>query len=437
MSTFRSFLASIFGRRAPALAIAPAPRVTSVPQEAVNDAQAYGVAVVPATVTPGAWYWQAVRVHHLTPAENGGNHHLYLDILDPALAQEANLQGQRTFGARAKITWDGGEQLVTVDKPLNEPGANFPMWKWQICAAAALGLPGQELPSDRVTGLQTGHPDEAPGNTLFHHSFNVTFVKAQAAVVVYRDSVVYGVVRGAAGRTVTLLRGSEAVAQQPLAADGTFRFADLAAGDYAVAVEGTPLRSAPTTMDGQSQARLDLELILTESVITGRVRNGADRTVQLTRDAAEVATATVASDESYRFGGLAAGVYRVALVGTQAVSDAMTLDGANTATADLVVPGPGKPLAHYVLFGPADHPKTKANLLLAQDYLLAFTPTFGFSATEAAGAGLVTIIGGTDAVSAETEAGLAAGAATVQRIAGSPTEVAAALAQRIAAGRPF
>ncbi|MCX7145965.1 MAG: hypothetical protein NT042_07125, partial [Sulfuritalea sp.] len=180
-------------------------------------------------------------------------------------------------------------------------------------------------------------------NTLFHHSFNVTFVKAQAAVVVYRDSVVYGVVRGAAGRTVTLLRGSEAVAQQPLAADGTFRFADLAAGDYAVAVEGTPLRSAPTTMDGQRQARPDLELILTESVITGRVRNGADRTVQLTRDAAEVATATVASDESYRFGGLAAGVYRVALVGTQAVSDAMTLDGANTATADLVVPGHGAP----------------------------------------------------------------------------------------------
>ncbi len=358
MSPFRSFLASIFGRRAPALATAPAPGLAPGPQGAVNDAQAYGVAIVPATVTPGEWYWQVVRVHHLTPAENGGNHHVYLDILDPALAQEANLQGARAFGACARVTWDGGEQLVTVDKPLDEPGANFPMWKWQICAVEALGLPGQELPSDRVTGLQTGHPDEAPGNTLFHHSFNVTFVKAQAAA------------------------------------------------------------------------------ILAESVISGRVRHGAGRKLRLMRDNAEVATTVVATDETYRFTELGMGTHQVYLNGSRVISEPIALDGANAATADLVVPAESKLLAHYVLFGPADHPKTKANLLLALDYLLVLAPTFGFSATEAAGASLVTIIGGTDAVSAEVEAGLTAGGATVERIAGAPAEVAAALAQRIAAGQP-
>jgi hypothetical protein len=359
MSQLRSFIASIFGRRPPTLAVAPARRSVSRPQETVNDAQAYGVAIVPATVTPGGWYWQAVRVHHLTPEENGGNHHVYLDILDPTLAAEANLQGQRAFGARAKISWDGGEQLVTVDKPLNEPGANFPMWKWQTCTVEALGLPGQELPSERVTGLQTGHPDEASGNTLFHHSFSITFVKVQADAVIYRDSAVHGAVRGAAGGAVALLLGSATVARQSLAADGTYRFTDLTAGEYVVAVEGTSHRSAPATVDGRSQARLDL-----------------------------------------------------------------------------VVPAEGKPLAHYVLFGPAGHPKTKAALLLAQDYLLAFGPAFGFSPAEAAGAGMATIIGGTDAVSAEVEAGLTAGGAVVQRIAGPPVEVAAALAQRIAAGQP-
>ncbi len=93
-------------------------REVHVPAEPINDATAYGVAVVPADVPPGATYWQAVRVHHLTPTENHGNHHIFLDALDEG--------GNRINGARARITWPGGEQTITVDKPLNEPGANFP-----------------------------------------------------------------------------------------------------------------------------------------------------------------------------------------------------------------------------------------------------------------------------------------------------------------------
>jgi hypothetical protein len=155
----------------------------------------------------------------------------------------------------------------------------------------------------------------------------------------------------------------------------------------------------------------------------------------LIRNNAEVATTVVATDETFRFAELGVGTHQIHLNGTRVISEPIALDGANAATADLVAPAEDKLLAHYVLFGPAGHPKTKANLLLALDYLLVLAPTFGFSATEAASAGLVTIIGGTDAVSAETEAGLAAGGATVQRIAGTPAEVAAALAQRIAAGQ--
>ena len=254
----------------------PAPQADRDPGKPQNDAEAYGVRVEPVKVEPGQWYWRAVKVHHLSPEENHGNHHIYLDVLDPALPDAANALGGRVFGARLKVTWDGGESIVKVDKPLNEPGANYPMWKSQDRAVGALGLEGHELPSDRVTGLQTRHPDEASGNTWGHHSFSVIFVRTQAA------------------------------------------------------------------------------------------SSG------------------------------------------------------------------GKPIAHYVLFGAAEQPATAVNLLLAQEYLLAFRPAFGFNPTEAAGASRVTIIADEKAVSAQIAADLTAAGATVERISGTAAEVAAILADRVA-----
>ncbi len=416
----------------------PSAPIATGPHEAVNDATAYGVAIQPVTVAPGAWYWQVVRVHHLTPDENGGKHHVYLDILDPTqVPGPHDPLGQRVFGAWTRITWDGGEQIVTVDKPINEPGANFPMWKWQVCSAVALGLPGEELPADSVTGMHTGHPDEAPGNTLFHHSFALTFVKTQAPAVVYKDSVIYGVIHKAARRNALLLRGDESVATTVVGTDETFRFADLEAGDYVVALAGTALRSAVTPVNGQNQVRLELTLVLAESAIAGRVRNGAGRTVVLTRDGTEVARQAVAADEAYRFTGLTAGVYQVALAGTQVVSGNLTVDGASAEAADLVAPAEGKPVEHYVLFGPAEQPATEASLLLARPYLLAFGPTFGFNPAEASQAGMVTIVADAAAVSAEAEAQLRVGGALVQRISGNAQAVAAALGERVARGQPF
>jgi hypothetical protein len=417
-------------------ALSPAVAVTA-PREVINDAQAYGVTIVPATVALGAWYWQAVRVHHLTPAENGGNHHLYLDILDPATAPDPGSLGGRVYGARARITWEGGEQIVTIDKPLNEPGTNLPLWKGQVCDVIALGLPGVELPSDRVTGMHTGHPDEGTGNTLFHHSFSVTYLKVLNPDVVYTDSVVYGVIHHAAGRTAQLMRSDTVVATQVVAADETFRFASLGAGEYVVAVADTQLRSTPVRVNGQDQAQLDLTLVLAESVISGRIRNGAGRTLSLMRDGAQIATLPVAADETYRFAGLPAGTYRVAVAGTQIISAPITLTGIDAATVDLIAPIVGQALAHYVLFGPADQPATRAYLLLAQEYLLAFAPSFGFQVEEAAGAYMVTILAGLDAVDTAAEGRMTAAGITVQRIAGSVADVAAALAARIAVGKPF
>jgi hypothetical protein len=116
--------------------------------------------------------------------------------------------------------------------------------------------------------------------------------------------------------------------------------------------------------------------------------------------------------------------------------------GAEAAVPDVgkagdTAPASQKPLGHYVLFGPPDEPGTFANLLLAQDYLLAFDACFGFTAREAAHAKMVTILGDASAVSPQVEDGLRQGGAAVQRISGAPGEVAAALASRVATGRPL
>ena len=431
------FITNLRGQEEPAPATAPAAAPSMAPRAPINDAAAYGVTVEPATVAPGGWYWQAARVHHLTPEENGGNHHLFMDVRDPALGAPDDPYGGRLFGARLKVSWDGGEQFVTIDKPLSEPGANFPMWKWQVCAVKTLGLSGQELPSDRVAGMHTGHPDEAPGNTLFHHSFSITFVKVQAPDVIHADSVIYGVLRNAAGRAAVLWQGDTVIASQAVDPDETFRFTDLAAGEYQVGVQDTRFRSDPVWVNGQDQAQLALTLILAESMISGRVRNGASRTLILLRDDAEVTRQVVPADEMYRFTDLTAGSYRVAVADTPLRSAVIVLDGAESATANLVAPTLGKPLTHYVLFGPAEQPATEADLLLAQDFLLACAPSFGFSAAEAAHAGLVTIIADRTAVSQESEAALGLDGTPVQRIAGTVAEVAAALAARVEAGQPF
>jgi hypothetical protein len=420
--------------RAPAETTLPA----NAPRDAVNDALSYGVSVVAARPAPGAWYWQAVRVHHLSPEENHGNHHLFVDLNDPsAKAPDGDPLGRRIDGARARVTWEGGEQVIVVDKPAGEPGTNLPMWKWQVCAVEALGAANQELPSDRVVGLHTAHPDEGEGNTLFHHSFLVSFIKVRAPENELFDSVISGTIRNAEGRTAVLLEGTGKVATVPLDATGMFRFADLGPGEYTIAVEGTPFRSEPVRMDGRNRVQLDLNLVVADSIIGGAVRNGNGRTVVLMLSGKRLTQETLGAKEAYRFAGLKAGSYQVMIPGTRTASAAIAVDGRSSARADLVAPTAGRVLEHYVLFGPADEPSTQANLLLAQDFLLTFEPAFGFNPAEAARAGMVTIVGDDGAVAPQIEADLGADGTPVQRIAGTVEAVAAALEERIARGQPF
>jgi len=139
-------------------------------QQGQNDAASYGVKI---QKVGGARY-RCIGVHHLTPDENGGNHHVYLDVLDA--------QGKRVYGIPIGWDWVGRTPAeparpVAVDKRAGEPGSNIGLGLGQIATVWVLG----DGPSDRVYNLRTDHPDEAPGNTRGHHSFYVVFQEGEAA----------------------------------------------------------------------------------------------------------------------------------------------------------------------------------------------------------------------------------------------------------------
>ncbi len=402
----------------------------------INDAEAYGVRVIQVAAEPGAVIWRVIRVHHLTPEENGGRHHIFLDVLDE--------EGNRIMGAQVRVTWQDGEQIVTIDKPANEPGANFPMWKGQICNVEGVGLP-----SDRVENLHTAHPDEAPGNTLFHHSFLVVFQRTTVGEPP-QGSVVLGRVHNGAGMTVLLLRdaqevplseGEQEVARAVVDQNEQFRMEGLPPGRYVVRVMGTEVVSDPIILDGHNTVEVELTVPSASGVIEGWVNNGVGRTVLALRDGTvEVARAVVAEDESFRLEGLAPGTYVVAVEGTDVRSQPITLAPGATETLELTVPSDeetpsARPLTHYVLLGPEGAPGERTNYFLAAPYIAHFQLAFGYSLTEAQQAARVTIIG--NGYGLAEEAALRAAGCQVERIDGDADTVRQTLAARIADDQPW
>lgn|GEM_PF-1682543 len=137
-----------------------------------NNATRYGVQVksiseisIPLNAQQ---YWRAIGVHHLTGAENMGNHHAYCDVV--------NADGQRVNGTRLVLTESSAAPLyATIDKPANEAGTNFPMWSHTKATVAVAWPADNPLPSEEVGILRTDHADEEVGNTWGHHSFYVVF----------------------------------------------------------------------------------------------------------------------------------------------------------------------------------------------------------------------------------------------------------------------
>ncbi len=213
--------------------------------DVINDAAAYGVEIIPAAVEPGQAYWKVISVRHLTPEENNKRHHILLDAVDEA--------GERLYGSLFTILWDGGSDTVTIEKEPPEPGVNFPMWKWQVCSVEGMGAP-----SDRVINLRTDHPNEAPGNTLFHHSFAITYLRTVAeepSEPAY--SIISGRVPEGGGHTLALLDNENVVKTMVVGADERYRFDDLSAGAYIVRNMSDLRVVGPIFLDGRDAVALD------------------------------------------------------------------------------------------------------------------------------------------------------------------------------------
>ena len=117
-------------------------------------------------------------------------------------------------------------------------------------------------------------------------------------------------------------------------------FAPLGAGTYLIQPENIDIK-AQVVLDGSRVVWVTFSETEVQpaqkSVISGRVRGGAGRTLTLTGPAGEQTT-TVAHNASFRFGDLPAGIYRLSVAGTDIAQDNIVLDGHNRVTVNLDVP---------------------------------------------------------------------------------------------------
>jgi hypothetical protein len=168
-----------------------------------------------------------------------------------------------------------------------------------------------------------------------------------------------------------------------------------------------------------------------QSVIKGTVVGGAGMTLLLLFDSQTIASQILGPDESFNFTDLAAGTFSLRVEGTGVAKSGLTTDGHNVVTVNLYVGvdgGEEKVLAHYLLFGQPGAPGTRTNFIIAQDYVLNFRPSCGFSLDEARKARRVTIVGGTEAISEADEEQLRQAGCQVERLSGDSYAIEQAFA---------
>jgi len=162
--------------------------------------------------------------------------------------------------------------------------------------------------------------------------------------IVPEASIVRGVIRGGAGRTVRLSRPADNWSQEVTAApDGGYRFTALRAGTYDLTLPNTGVMQAGIVLDGNNEAVVDLASPgwgwqVTDGgrspgfgVVRCRVKGRADQKVRLWADGWEGVTQRTGSKPEYgtdacEFAPLGAGRYRVQPDGIDTMSE-VTLDG--------------------------------------------------------------------------------------------------------------
>jgi hypothetical protein len=413
----------------------------------INDAaQKYGVRIIEADVAEGELYWQIIGVHHLLPRENFSKHNVYIEALDENGARIRNPI------AWAGWTWKGRQpheraDPISLDKPDFEAAGNIAMHFGQI---VSVWISGQSRDaqdkSDRLENLHTAHPDEptpdgALLNTLGHHSFYVVFQRTRKTSGMM-DGVIHGRLERGQGHIVILKKANSEIARQTIDNQLTFRFDNLPAGVYRLEVLNTEIAQDNITLNPTNkEIMLNLAVPLPDdSIIFGQVNNGAGKTLLLIKENNIIQRIQLPTNGVYSFPNLAAGVYSLTVFGTNVRQDNISVDGTNSreinlAISDTPVEPVEKSIGHYLLFGPPGSRGRKVNLLLALDFIGAFSVTAGFSVDEAKHARQVTIIG--EGVSSADRQAIENSGAQVELLMSSAYDIDAELTVRIQTGRPF
>lgn len=120
--------------------------------------------------------WELVNARHLPGSENQGKHNIYVYAYDEYGKRDANP------ALHIGWTWEGRQPFeaappAKLDKRAGEAHGNIPIERNQ---KISLWLEGDGAGSDIVHGMHTKWPQDGPGNSLFHHSFELSFRKRKA-----------------------------------------------------------------------------------------------------------------------------------------------------------------------------------------------------------------------------------------------------------------
>lgn len=411
----------------------------------VNDAAAYNVRLIPATVAEGQTYWKIIGIHHLLPEENMGNHHVYLESLDE--------QGNRIRNpfSWAGWTWkdkrpDERADPVPLDKPDYEAAGNIAMHFGQIVSVWLKGLYSNSNDiTDTAENIHTNHPDEpAPDgslwNSLGHHSFYVVFQRTRKTGSVTNGKI-FGTVERGQGYTVQLQKDNQVLQEQTLDHNQTFKFDNLAYGIYAIEVVGSGVKEENIQINADKPTvQLHLEIPLpTNSSIYGAIENGTGRNLLLISGEEIIEQTIIPVSTNYSFNNLGQGVYAVQVQHTDVRQDNIVLNGNNSREVNLVVsevpPPISKIIPHYILFGPPGSYGRKVNVLISGDFAQFFSITSGYSVSEAKQARYVTIIG--EGISHDNIDAIHNSGSKVELLIGNAYQIEAELRERIRTGNAF
>ena len=387
----------------------------------VNQASRYGVNIDSMLPQDAGRYWKIRQVRHLSPEENQGRHHIFV---------QAHFHPDSTSDeVLFLVEWEDGSQEYKLRRSRRESIGHVAMFTWQVCNVQMLGAP-----SEIVTGLTANHPDELledgtrSGNTLFHHSFQVEF---EEVIEETEESIIHGLVSNGVGLTLRLLADNEILGEGTIPRSGSYRFKSIPAGACMLQVVDPDngelvVESQIIELDGSNEVELDLDVPEAPAASEPTPTTPA---TELPENLAppldnSLQPAQVPSVEPLTPASPTAPVASSPpeLPPAQTTSPIQPATPVQAAGVLAV-----KTIEHYILFGPREHFATKVYLPLLVGELTATGATFGFSADEATHARRVTILASPDVVGPEIDQNLQQQGTVVQRAYGDLATIRAAI----------